>query len=287
MRFAVASSSAAVFAFLLGLSLEGGSPLRAAPMAASPADNTAPEDIAFTADCDGSEQRYVLVRPKEWQADQPHDLLIALHGHGSDRWQFVRDGRGECRAARDAAAKHAMVFVSPDYRARTSWMGPNAEADLAQILKDLKTRMRIGKVIVSGGSMGGTSALTFAALHPELVDGAVSLNGMANHLEFEGFQDAIAESFGAPKKSDPAEYKKRSAEYWPERLAMPLAVTTGGRDAIVPPGSALRLAAVLKRLDRPVLSIHRSEGGHDTSYEDSLEAYEFVVTKVRSLEAAK
>jgi len=285
MRFA--SAATAVFMFLTGLALQGIAPLCAAPSAPSPADNTAPEDIAFTAECDGSEQRYVLVRPKAWQADRPHDLLIALHGHGSDRWQFVRDGRGECRAARDAAATHAMIFVSPDYRARTSWMGPKAEADLVQILKDLKARMRIGKVIVSGGSMGGTSALTFAALHPELVDGVVSLNGMANHLEFEGFQDAIAESFGASKKSDPAEYKKRSAEYWPERLTMPLAVTTGGRDTVVPPDSALRLAAVLKRLDRPALSIHRPEGGHDTNYEDSVQAYEFVLTKVRSPEAAK
>ena len=50
-------------------------------------------DVAFKADCDGSEQRYVLVLPAGFQADQPHDVLIALHGHGSDRWQFVRDPR--------------------------------------------------------------------------------------------------------------------------------------------------------------------------------------------------
>lgn len=246
-----------------------------------------PEEVVFTAECDGSEQRYVLLRPKEWKDDPPHDLLIALHGHGSDRWQFVREGRGECRAARDAALRHGMLFCSPDYRARTSWMGPKAEADLVQIVKELKSRYRIGKVLVSGGSMGGTSALTFAALHPELVDGVVSLNGMANHLEFEGFPEAIAESFGAAKKSDPAEYKKRSAEYWPERLTMPLAATTGGRDTIVPPGSVLRLTAVLKSLDRPVLSIHRPEGGHDTNYEDSLQAYEFVITKVRDAATMK
>ena len=53
----------------------------------------ATRDIAFTAQCDGTEQRYVLVLPADFQPGEPHDVLIALHGHGSDRWQFVRDNR--------------------------------------------------------------------------------------------------------------------------------------------------------------------------------------------------
>ena len=60
--------------------------------------------------------------------------------------------------------------------------------------------------------------MTFAAIHPERVDGVASMNGTANHLEYENFQDAIAESFGGTKAKIPREYKKRSAEYWPERL---------------------------------------------------------------------
>ena len=33
-------------------------------------------------------------------------------------------------AARAAAVKYCMIYVSPDYRAKTSWMGPKAEADM-------------------------------------------------------------------------------------------------------------------------------------------------------------
>ena len=51
------------------------------------------EDVAMTARCDGSTQRYVLIYPSDFQADKPMDLLIALHGHGSDRFQFVKDRR--------------------------------------------------------------------------------------------------------------------------------------------------------------------------------------------------
>ena len=96
------------------------------------------QDVAFTARWDGTEQRYVLMLPEGFAAGQTHDLLVALHGHGSDRWQFVRSPRDECRAARDVAAEHAMIYVSPDYRAKTSWMGPGAEADLVQIITELK-----------------------------------------------------------------------------------------------------------------------------------------------------
>ena len=43
-------------------------------------------DIAFTAANDSTEQRYVLMFPAAFDEAQSHDLLIALHGHGADRW---------------------------------------------------------------------------------------------------------------------------------------------------------------------------------------------------------
>ena len=107
-----------------------------------------PQDVTFTAKADHSTQRYVLLLPKTFDDKTPHDILIALHGHGSDRWQFVTATRPECQATRDFAFKHDMIFVSPDYRARTSWMGPAAEADLLQILDELKQRYTIRHVIL-------------------------------------------------------------------------------------------------------------------------------------------
>lgn len=242
-----------------------------------PAAGGEPQDVAFKARCDGTEQRYVLIEPPGDGKDGPRDLLIALHGHGSDRWQFATATRDECRAARDVAAKHGMLYVSPDYRAKTSWMGPKAEADLVQIIDELKQGRRIGKVFLCGGSMGGSSALTFAAIHPGLIDGVAAMNGTANHLEFRQFQEAIAESFGGPKAAIPAEYKKRSAEYWPEKFTMPVGVTTGGKDDIVPPQSVQRLAEILGQLQRPVLAIHREDGGHSTTYDDAVAILEFAI----------
>jgi pimeloyl-ACP methyl ester carboxylesterase len=247
--------------------------------AADAAEGPKIEDVSFTAKCDNSVQQYVVIWPEGFQADQQHDLLLVLHGHGSDRWQFAKSEFGEAQAVRDVAKAHQMIFVSPDYRAKTSWMGPKAEADLLQIIEEMKAKYKIGKVFLCGGSMGGSSSLTFAAMHPELLNGVASYNGTANHLEYENFQDAISESFGGTKKDIPEEYKKRSAEYWPERLKMPIAITAGGQDTIVPPQSVVRLEGVLKKLHPNVLLILREAGGHDTDYNDSKEALEFVVEK--------
>ncbi len=245
-----------------------------------------PEDVSFTAGTDGTEQRYVILLPDPFDVNVPHDVMIALHGHGSDRWQFVTDQRPECRGARDMAARRKMIFVSPDYRAKTSWMGPAADADLRQMLDELNGRFRIRDVVISGGSMGGTSALSFAAMHPDCVDGVVALNGTANLIEYPNFNDALAESYGGTKTEKPEVYRERSAELFPERLTLPVAATTGGNDTLVPPDSTLRLLAALKTLGTPALSIHRPDGGHETDYDDTVTAFQFVFDQLDAKEAA-
>ncbi|MCP4854055.1 MAG: alpha/beta hydrolase, partial [Fuerstiella sp.] len=234
-------------------------------------------DRAFIADHDGTKQKYVVVRPQDVSSDQPVSMLIVLHGHGSDRWQFVRQTRGECRATRDVAAANGMLLVSPDYRAKTSWMGPAAEADVLQIIRTLKQQFSVSRVIICGGSMGGTGALTFSALHPDVIDGVVSLNGTANLVDYERFQDAIAASYGGSKQQVSEEYHNRSAEFFPEKFRMPLAATTGGQDNVVPAESVLRLVGKIRKHNSDVLSIHRPAGGHSTNYEDTKKALEFVI----------
>lgn len=58
-------------------------------------------DVAFTARGDGTEQCYLLMLPKGFfKPEQPHDLLIALHGHGA------RDVRLINREATDHATNY-------------------------------------------------------------------------------------------------------------------------------------------------------------------------------------
>lgn len=235
-----------------------------------------PQDIVFRAQTDQTEQRYVERLPTGFEPQKPHDVLIALHGHGSDRWQFIREARDECRGLRDVADKHDLIFISPDYRAKTSWMGPKAEADVLQIITEAKKRHRVNRVFIAGGSMGGTSALIFATLHSKLIAGVCALNPTANLVEYAGFKEAIDISYGSPD-----ERHKRSPELHAEQLTMPVALTTGGKDSVVPPDSTLRLAKKLKH----VLSLHRETSGHSTSYDDTVKAMEFVLQNATAAKA--
>lgn len=74
------------------------------------------------------------------------------------------------------------------------------------------------------------------------------------------------------------EYKKRSAEYFPEMLTMPLAITASGQDNIVPPESVLRLAKAVKFFNPHVHVIYREHAGHETNLDDTMAALEYVVS---------
>jgi len=236
-------------------------------------------DVSFVSKFDGTEQKYVLFLPESFEPGVVHDVLIALHGAGSDRWQFATQEGNEFQAARDIAAEHSLIYVSPDYRG-PSWMGPTAEADVVQIISELKAVYRVSRVLLCGSSMGGACSLAFAVLHPELIDGVASTNGLANFLEYENYQDAMQESYGSGKAEIPLEYKNRSAEYWPEKLTMPIGMTASGKDTTVPPDSVLRLAKVLETIGHPsVKLLYRPDMGHERSYADAKAILEFILEK--------
>jgi len=115
--------------------------------------------------------------------------------------------------------------------------------------------------------------------HPKLIDGVASMNGTANLVEYEKFQDAIAKSFSGTKEQVPLEYKKRSAEYRPRKLAMPTGLAVSRKDTIVPPQSVLRLAKKLKELGHKNLKLIHADRGHSTTYEDAMTILEFIIER--------
>ena len=61
-------------------------PAGSAARAAEPA-----QDVEFVAAADGSIQHYAVILPERFDPAVAHDLLLVLHGHGSDRWQYIRN----------------------------------------------------------------------------------------------------------------------------------------------------------------------------------------------------
>ena len=229
------------------------------------------EDLSFVASSDGTTQKYLKLTPANLPAEKI-DVMIWLHGHGCDRLK-VLESRGECSGSRDFCEQNGMLLVSPDYRAQTSWMGPAAEADTLQLIGILKDAYDVGRIFFVGGSMGGTSSLTFAARHPDLVDGVTAFNPLADHMTYEKFQDAIAASFGGTKAEIPDEYRARSAINYINELTMPLAITVGGRDTTIPPDSARELARLVEAAHPGNVYLDDvASRGHETDYDATLKA---------------
>jgi len=239
-----------------------------------------PTDVEFKAKIDGTAQRYIEMLPSNFDESQPHSLLIAFHGGGSDRWQYAKDPRDECRASRDIAAKYNMIYICPDCRGKGGWMSPRAESDLVQIIKDLRHKYKIDKIFLVGASMGACNVLSFTAIHPELVSGVSAQNALVNYFEFAG--ESVGEAFGGAPKDLPAVYKKFSAAYWPEKFTMPVAFTVGGKDPLAPPESVRVFDSVLKALGAKELLIDRPDTSHLTNYEDTTAALEFVISNAKS-----
>ena len=245
------------------------------------------QEVSFIAKCDETKQLYTMLLPENFDPNQHHDLLMVFHGMYGDRWQlFNLRAEPPCRAILEVARENQFIVVAPDYRI-DQWMGPKGEADTLQTLVEFKRQYRINKVFLVGGSMGGSSVLTLTVRHPYLFDGVMSMNGTANYLEYENYQEYIQKGFGGTKAEIPLEYKNRSAEYWPERIIMPIALCVGGQDTAVPPHSVTRLANVLKKIKRKVLFICREEVGHGTLYEDAKLALEFVIGVNTEIEEEK
>jgi len=81
------------------------------------------EDVEFLAGCDGVLQRYVVGLPEGFEGGRERDVCVALHGHGSGRWQFVRDGRDECRSTKSSGNQGGMRVLCGKLTAATSAAG--------------------------------------------------------------------------------------------------------------------------------------------------------------------
>ena len=244
-----------------------------------------PQDIAFKSTADGSEQRYVELLPPGFNEDEAHDVVLAFHGHGSDRWQFIKDPRGECAGMRDVAARFRAILVSPDYRAKTSWMGPAAEADTLQIIAELKQRHKIDRVFLAGGSMGGTAVLTFTVLHPELVAGVCSLNGTANLV---GLREVPGRAHRLLRRNE-----SRSAGGIPQAQRGVLSGEVHDAGGLHDRrqgrrGAAAKRAAPRGETEESGPSTRCSAfiartGGHSTNYDDTCAAMEFIFTSTGAM----
>ena len=96
----------------------------------------------------------------------------------------------------------------------------------------------------------------------------------------------IEASFGGNYQQVPAEYTKRSAVNSPASFTMPMSITAGGADTVVPPAGVLSLYNTVRN-DNPknanTMSFYRASTGHSTNYVDNAVALEYVVRRANGV----
>jgi len=198
------------------------------------------------------------------------DWVVMIHGHGSEGNQlFVRPDLRDSMLPLWLGKGLGLLTVNLRGNA---WMSPAAATDLTALLGWLRRNHSVGRVILSSGSMGGTSNLIYAALHPTEVDGVIALCPATDLTEYLAWcaskslpilseiAAAIVGAYGVDPRTQPVTYRSHSAVRNADKLRMPVVMVHAAGDDIIPVGQSRALAAAMPK--GTPFRYREIEGGH-------------------------
>jgi pimeloyl-ACP methyl ester carboxylesterase len=208
-----------------------------------------------------------------WPPKRDATWVVMVHGHGSHGDQLYT--RPDIRDAWLPEFRRAGAgLLTPNLR-DNAWMSPAAAADLRDLLAHARKVYGAKRFVFASGSMGGTSNLIYAALHPEDVAAVVALcpaTDLASYYTWcreadEGVRkeiaDAIRRAYGGDPRQRAAVYATHSALKHAERLTMPVFMAHGSTDAVIPVSQSRRLAGAMAEA-RDFVYVEVPDGDHDS-----------------------
>ena len=213
----------------------------------------------------------------DWALLQPPSRgkrwIVCIHGHGSGGDQLWITSNPRMTTWRPIFEKLGCGILSPHLRGN-SWMGPAVAEDLRGLLAVVRGKYGATHFDFVSGSMGGTSNLIYAGLHPADVASIVALcaaTDLATYYDWCRNQnkpilteiaDAIEKSYGGTPLTKPDLFTAHSTLANVHKLTMPVFIAHGTADEIIPISQLQPLAAAMAGAK----SFHHEEipgGDHD------------------------
>lgn len=218
-------------------------------------------------------------------AEESKSTIVYLHGSFSNADQiFTRKDIRDFWLHRIIDAGHSLLSIN---MRGTSYMSPAATQDLTDILDYCQTKFGCEKIILVGGSGGASSAMAYACVHPEKIDGVIAM-GMCDilaRLDFARKSEnevltRLAETtfaaYGGTPEEKPQLYKERSVLLNARKLDMPIILTMGEADPLIPVVETRKIAEALSWKDD--FTYFEIQGGnHDSACWVDIDLEEFTV----------
>lgn len=206
--------------------------------------------ITYTSAFDGARD-WALFLPGE-----PHrNTIVYLHGSFANADQiFTRQDIRGFWLSRITNGGHPLLSVN---MRGTSYMSPAATADMTDLFDHARSEFQCENFVLLGGSGGASSALAYAVLHPENVHGVIAM-GMCDilaRLEFARKSDntvlqelakCVFSAYGGPPEKRPQLYQDRSVLRHLDKLSMPIVLTMGENDALIPVVETRKIASAMR-----------------------------------------
>lgn len=224
--------------------------------------------ITYTSAFDGSED-WALFLP----GDPARNTVVYLHGSFSGADQiFTRKDVRAFWLTRIREGRHPLLSVN---LRGTSYMSPAATADLTDLLAYCRKELGCRRFVLLGGSGGASSAMAYAVLHPAKIDGVVAM-GMcdilqrldfarkSDHPVLQRLAKAVFAAYGGSPEEKPELYQARSVLAHIDRLTMPVVLTMGEKDRLIPVAETRKIAAAMKGKSNFVYH-EIANGDHDSA----------------------
>lgn len=245
----------------------------------------------FTSHLDGAEDQFQILLPQWSGGPREYTLLVYLHGMGSTMLEpfLVPSDTSIVRGLTSVDPNTCIISCS--YRKKQSWGNDAAVADITQNIRNVMYELPFKRIVVCGTSMGGCTALNYAATAPPdikekitgiiCVEGAGDLAGIYHQTHTDLIRTAMTEAFGGSPEQVPQAYANKSFINKVDKVqsGTRFALVTTNGDTVVPAALQMDVVKRLKATNHPVKQFELGGEHHVPPWTTFADAYRFVLNK--------